>query len=672
MPKKKAKCEDDEQLEEPLVPLSNYGLTKIDDVEDKFNFRKDEIEKLINIISIQPKLEKNQYSIPIIVGKRGTGKSFLLKALQHQLHNRLTLANPYNEELFNINLTYIIQSCGDLNSIKQIINNEFLWALTTYNFIVIEDVDKLLKLNTFNNVGYIILEYINEMINTCYGGSNHCMGKTSMVNSYVPRIIFTCESKFYDNVCSAFHISKYFKRVDVKQLDKGQCEKIILNHINNEYGYNIKYQTKINLNDDNIKTMMNIIDNSDMFNDRKAPQKYIDGISLICTSVTNSKLSSAEMVDDNTALMQEFKELKTESEMYISSKEGFKNYVECLYNINSKKEELLESKIDINLTSEEIYKISKSLFNVSNSSELLTDKDTIDKIKNILKEKVIGQDDAIDSLLKAIRKSYIGLNEKNKTKGNFMFIGPTGVGKTHIAKTLANAIYGDDEEGLVTFSMNEFMNKEDVNKLLGAPAGYIGYNDNGLIYRKLKNKPHCIILLDEIEKAAPAIYDTIMQMLDEGYITSSNGEKTDITDCIVIMTSNVGAKMAKSTFNVGFNSKETLSDVKKDVINKSLNNRFSPEFLNRIDNICMFNSLNKKDLNKIYDLEITKYTDKLKAKTGIENITISKKMKNSIIEKTLKDDMGARPLKRYIEQDICNEVIERYMEDDSINEIKVN
>jgi len=279
-----------------------------------------------------------------------------------------------------------------------------------------------------------------------------------------------------------------------------------------------------------------------------------------------------------------------------------------------------------------------------------------------LKNKVIGQDDAINMIVRSIKRNRVGLKDPNKPIGSFIFLGPTGVGKTHLAKSLAEEMF-DSIDSLIRIDMSEYMEKFAVSRLIGAPPGYVGYEEGGQLTEKVRRKPYSIILLDEIEKAHPDVFNILLQALDDGELTDSMGRKVSFKNTIIIMTSNIGSRQLKDFGQgVGFNTssrKDNTDDHSKSIIKKALAKSFAPEFLNRIDDVIVFNSLKKEHINKIIDIEME---DILKRIMEIGySVKISGKAKDFIADKGFDQHFGARPLKRaiqkYFEDPLAEEII---------------
>ena len=275
-------------------------------------------------------------------------------------------------------------------------------------------------------------------------------------------------------------------------------------------------------------------------------------------------------------------------------------------------------------------------------------------LEKTMSKNVIGQEDAITKISKSIRRNRVGVKSSSKPIGSFMFLGSTGVGKTHLAKTLAKTLFGDPEK-IVRVDMSEFMEKHNVSKLIGSPPGYVGYDEGGQLTERIKNNPFSIVLFDEIEKAHKDVFNLLLQILDEGHLTDSFGRKVNFTNTVIIMTSNIGAKKV-SDFGggVGFTDDSNQEKVKDTIIKKSLKQQFSPEFLNRIDDIVVFNKLDDKSLKKIVQLELNTLNQRL-----LENsykISFDKTITDEVLKRNSEEGYGARPIKRII-QNLCEDFI---------------
>jgi ATP-dependent Clp protease ATP-binding subunit ClpC len=281
------------------------------------------------------------------------------------------------------------------------------------------------------------------------------------------------------------------------------------------------------------------------------------------------------------------------------------------------------------------------------------------RLNSTLKNKVIGQDSAIDTLSKAILRNRVGLKDPNKPIGSFMFLGPTGVGKTYLTKVLNNFMFPTNH-GLIRIDMSEYMEKYSVSRLIGAPPGYVGYEEGGQLTEKVRRNPYSIVLFDEIEKAHPDVFNLLLQVLDEGCLTDSNGRKVDFKNTIIIMTSNIGTRQVKEFGQgVGFATAARTADTSyaQGVIRKALQKNFSPEFLNRIDEIIIFEQLKQEDIIKIIDIELEKVLERIK-NIGFK-LNVTDLAKNKMATEGYDLQFGARPLKRTIQKYIENAISEK-------------
>tara|TARA_B100001173_G_scaffold32050_1_gene24917 strand:- start:1198 stop:3438 length:2241 start_codon:yes stop_codon:yes gene_type:complete len=385
-------------------------------------------------------------------------------------------------------------------------------------------------------------------------------------------------------------LSRRFQKIDVTEPSFDECEEI-LNGIKDIYEnyHNVKYT------DESIKSAVEL--SSKYINDRFLPDKAID------------------VVDETGALL----------------------------NINRKNEKVINvNKSDIEMTISKITKIPEQ-------SISLTDKKNLKNIEENLKRVIFGQDKAVETLSNAIKLSRVGLRDENKTIGSFLFTGPTGVGKTEISKQLSQ-ILGID---LVRFDMSEYMERHTVSRLIGAPPGYVGFDQGGLLTESIVKTPHCVLLLDEIEKAHPDIFNILLQVMDAGVLTDNNGRKSDFRNVILIMTTNIGAELL-SKRNIGFAESTNETDAMN-----SLNKLFSPEFRNRLDETIQFNYLDKNVILSIVD----KFLVKLQAQLDKRNveIVVSKKVINWIAENGYDKEMGARPMERFISQNIKKPLVDKLL-----------
>ena len=286
-----------------------------------------------------------------------------------------------------------------------------------------------------------------------------------------------------------------------------------------------------------------------------------------------------------------------------------------------------------------------------------------------LKKQVVGQDEAIDTIARAIRRNRVGLRDPNRPIGSFMFLGPTGVGKTLLAKRLAEFLF-NSPDALIRIDMSEYMEKFNVSRLVGAPPGYVGYEEGGQLTEKVRRRPYSVVLLDEIEKAHPDVFNMLLQVLDEGQLTDSLGRKVDFKNTIVIMTSNIGTRELKDFgAGVGFHTGEMTKERSDSVIRKALNRKFSPEFLNRVDDIVTFGSLDMEAIRQIVDIELQAFYERVEA-AGLK-LVITDAAKQYVANEGFDVQYGARPLRRSIQANIEDPLCEMLLREEGTTDATI-
>ena len=275
------------------------------------------------------------------------------------------------------------------------------------------------------------------------------------------------------------------------------------------------------------------------------------------------------------------------------------------------------------------------------------------KLEATLHKRVVGQEEAVTAVAKAVRRGRVGLKDPNRPIGSFLFLGPTGVGKTELSKALAEAMFGS-EESMIRVDMSEYMEKHSVAKLIGSPPGYVGHEDGGQLSEQVRRHPYSVLLFDEIEKAHPDVFNILLQVLDDGHITDSQGRKVDFRNTVIIMTSNAGAQAIIDPKKLGFNVKENAADDykrMKDNVMREIKLIFRPEFLNRIDEILVFHPLGKAEIKKIVGMMCRELTKRAKEQLGIK-LTIRESVKEYIAETGMDQKYGARPLRRAVQNQL--------------------
>ena len=387
-------------------------------------------------------------------------------------------------------------------------------------------------------------------------------------------------------------------------------------------------------------------------NDRCLPDSAIDVIDLAGAGLCLTK-TEPEMI---TSTRSRLNEISNEKKKYMNNGEW-----ELVEDLNKeekalnrkltdyKREQKKDNKNIVPITENDIAKVISDITGVPVTKLSSNEKTKIAHIDDILKESVIGQDEAVEAICKVIKRNKVGLGDKTKTMSNILMMGPSGCGKTLIAKKLAEEVFGD-EKSLIRIDMSEYSEKNSVSKLTGASPGYVGYENGGQLTEAIKNKQHCVLLLDEIEKADQEVYNLFLQLFDDGRLTDSSGQLVNFKNVIVLMTSNIGAKQA-SEFGKSIGFSTNVGNNKKAIIEKEMKSKFTPEFLNRIDQIVYFNSLTDDNLKGITELEIKKFAKRVK-QAGY-NITYTPKVVDFIYQKAVKQkEYGARPIIRFVQNEL--------------------
>jgi ATP-dependent Clp protease ATP-binding subunit ClpC len=445
----------------------------------------------------------------------------------------------------------------------------------------------------------------------------------------------------------------------------------ILNNIKNKYEehHNVDYT------DEAIEACVKLT--SRYMSDRFLPDKAIDALD---ESGSRVHITNIDVPDQITELETELEAVRATKNSVVKKqkyeeaaklRDDEKRLERSLADAQKKWEE--ESKLNREIVSEEnVAEVVSMMTGIPVNRIAQTEGNKLSLLPELINGKVIGQDEAVSKVVKAIQRNRAGLKDPNKPIGSFIFLGQTGVGKTQLAKVLAGELF-DNSDALIRIDMSEYMEKFAISRLVGAPPGYVGYEEGGQLTEKVRRKPYAVILLDEIEKAHPDVFNMLLQVLDDGFLTDSLGRKIDFSNTIIIMTSNIGARKLKDFgTGVGFGTaaqKQQESANARGVIENALKKAFAPEFLNRIDDVVVFNTLEKEDIDKIIDIELEKLLDRI-AELGYK-IKLTKKARSFIAEKGFDKQYGARPLKRaiqkYVEDAIAEEIIKsNIQEGDSI------
>jgi ATP-dependent Clp protease ATP-binding subunit ClpC len=620
--------------ETPILDNFSRDLTKIAE-EGKIDpviGRDKEVKRIAQILS---RKKKNN---AVIVGDAGVGKSALIEKLALMVYKGECPTNLLDKRIVSLDLTSLVAGTkyrGQFEErIKAILNE--LQQVT--NVVVFID-----ELHTMVGAGNSsgTMDAANILKPALARGEIQCIGATTF-------------DEYKKHLEKDAALVRRFQKIILKE--PTQTETIeILENLKSSYEVFHKVQYEDNV----VETIVNL--SNRYITDRQFPDKAID----VLDELGSEKRVNGRVPESIEKLKLEVEGIKEQKIQVVKNqkyeeaaklRDEEKKLISKLENEKEKwAESLKENKTPI--TVDDVYNIISEMTGVPITK--LDDKETekLLNMENLLSDKVIGQDDAISTISKSIRRNRVGIKDANKPIGSFIFIGSTGVGKTFLAKSIAELLFGDPEK-IIRVDMSEYMEKHNVSKLIGSPPGYVGYDEGGQLTEKVKNNPFSVILFDEIEKAHRDVFNILLQILDEGHLTDSFGRKINFTNTIIIMTSNVGAKRV-SDFGggVGFSTNSSVqqkADVKKSIIQKALKQQFNPEFLNRIDDIILFNSLEEGTLKKIIEIEISRLNKRLTDK-GYQ-ITFDKTVIDRIYELNTQEEYGARPLKRII-QNLCEDFL---------------
>ena len=631
--KSKSKTKLIDQFGTNLTNLAKEG--KLDPVVG----RADEIKRISQILS---RRKKNN---PVLVGEPGVGKSAIVEGLAQLIVDGLVPENLQNKKVISLDMGSLV-------------------AGTKYRGEFEQRLKGIVKEMEENSDIILFIDEIHTIIGA--GSAQGSLDASNMLKPGLARGTFRCigattleEYRKYIEKDSA--LERRFQKVVVDATTKSETLEIIKN-IRKQYEnhHNVTYT------DDALEACVNLSDK--YISEKFFPDKAIDVLdeagAMVHVNVTSSipvkivelnkkiKLSIVEKLDcishQKYEIAAEHRDNEKQWKLELETER------ENWSHDNSPHRGIVTQK-DVAEVVALMTKIPVDNVSIDENNKL---KFMADKVKKI----VIGQDDAVDKIVKSVKRSRIGINNHNKPVGTFIFSGPTGVGKTYLAKVMAKELFGS-EDAMIRIDMSEFMEKFSVSRLVGAPPGYVGYEDGGKLTEAVRRKPYSIILLDEIEKAHPDVQNILLQVLDDGVLTDSNGRKVDFRNTIIVMTTNAGSRKLKDFgTGIGFGISKSTQDAKNLVLKKELEKVFSPEFLNRVDDVVNFNSLSKENICGIIDAECKFLISNLKEK-GYD-IIISQSLKDYLVENGYDENYGARPLKRAIQSNIEDKIADAIIDEE--------
>ena len=637
--------------------LDNFGrdLTKmaVDGRLDPIVGRKKEIERVSQILS---RRKKNN---PILIGEPGVGKSAIAEGLALRIVQRKVSRVLFNKRIISLDLAALV-------------------AGTKYRGQFEERMKAIL--NELETNAHIIL-FIDE-IHTIVGagGASGSLDASNMFKPALARGELQC--------IGATTLDEYRTNIEKDGALERRFQKVIVDPTNIEETIEILQNIKERYEDHHNVTYTNdaleacVALTNRYMSDRHLPDKAIDALDEAGSRV---HINNINVPDNILELEKDLEDIKSEKGQVVK-KQRFEEAARLrdkerqievkLQKAKNEWEKELKSNKET-VTEENVAEVIAMMTGVPVQRIAEQETNKLIQMESELQSKIIGQDEAVTKIVKAIRRNRVGLKDPNKPIGSFIFLGPTGVGKTQLAKELAKEMF-DTADSLIRIDMSEYMEKFAVTRLVGSPPGYVGYEEGGQLTEKVRRKPYSIILLDEVEKAHPDVFNLLLQALDDGHMTDSLGRKINFKNTIIIMTSNIGSRQLKEFGQgVGFGTsakKAGANSHAKGVIEKALKKAFAPEFLNRIDDVILFNSLEKEDIHKIIDIELKALFSRVD-EMGY-NLKIDETAKEFIAEKGFDTNFGARPLKRaiqkYLEDTLAEEIINAHLEEEDTIKVSLD
>ncbi|WP_047547628.1 ATP-dependent Clp protease ATP-binding subunit [Psychroserpens sp. Hel_I_66] len=600
--------------------------------------REKEIQRVSQILS---RRKKNN---PLLIGEPGVGKSAIAEGLALRIVKRKVSRILFNKRVVTLDLASLVAGTkyrGQFEERMKAVMNEL-----EKNDDIILFIDEI---HTIVGAGGATgsLDASNMFKPALARGEIQCIGATTL-------------DEYRQYIEKDGALERRFQKVIVEPTTVEETIEI-LNNIKGKYEehHNVDYT------DEAIEACVKLTNR--YMTERFLPDKAIDALDEAGSRVHITNIEVPKQILELEQKLEEVKETKNtvvkkqKYEEAAKLRDDEKRLEKELAVAQEKWEEETKQHREI-VTEDNVADVVSMMTGIPVNRIAQTEINKLAELPNLIKGKVIGQDEAVSKVVKAIQRNRAGLKDPNKPIGSFIFLGQTGVGKTQLAKVLARELF-DSEEALVRIDMSEYMEKFAISRLIGAPPGYVGYEEGGQLTEKVRRKPYAVILLDEIEKAHPDVFNMLLQVLDDGYLTDSLGRKIDFRNTIIIMTSNIGARKLKDFGQgVGFGTSARsaqANDNTRSIIENALKKAFAPEFLNRIDDVMVFNALEKEDIGKIIDIELAHLIKRIKL-IGYD-LKLSKKAKDYIAEKGFDKDYGARPLKRaiqkYIEDALAEEII---------------
>lgn len=617
--------------------LDNFGIdmTKaaMENKLDPIVGREKEIERLAQILS---RRKKNN---PILIGEPGVGKSAIVEGLALRIIQKKSSRVLFDKRVIALDMASVVAGTKYRGQFEERIKAILNELSKNPNIILFID-----EIHTIVGAGGATgsLDAANMLKPALARGEIQCIGATTL-------------DEYRKNIEKDGALERRFQKVMVDPTTAEETLQI-LHNIKERYEehHNVKYT------EDALESCVSLTDR--YITDRNFPDKAIDALDEAGSRMHIANIQVPKAIQKMEAELNEVIEKKTEAvkaqkyELAASFRDSQRQLTAKLEEMETDWKARLKEQPET-VDAEKVAEVVSMMSGIPVQRIAEAEGKKLLAMKDNLKSAVIGQDEAVNKIVKAIQRNRIGLKDPNRPIGTFMFLGPTGVGKTHLAKKIAEELF-DSADALIRVDMSEYMEKFNVSRLVGAPPGYVGYEEGGLLTEKVRRKPYSVILLDEIEKAHPDVFNLLLQVMDEGHLTDSLGRKIDFKNTILILTSNVGTRQLKDFGKgIGFNSINTAGkEYSRGVLQKALNKTFSPEFLNRVDDIIIFDQLSKESIEHIIDIELEGFYKRI-AELGYK-VKLTQKAKDFLADKGYDIQFGARPLKRAIQNYVEDEIAE--------------
>lgn len=598
--------------------------------------REVEIERLAQILS---RRKKNN---PVLIGEPGVGKSAIVEGLALRIVQRKVSRVLFDKRVVSLDMASIVAGTKYRGQFEERIKGILTELAKNHNVILFID-----ELHTIVGAGNAAgsMDAANLLKPALARGEVQCIGATTL-------------DEYRKNIEKDGALERRFQKVMVEPTTSQETLQI-LNNIKDKYEehHNVTYTGEA------LEACVKLTER--YLSDRNFPDKAIDALDEAGSRVHITNITVPEEIEKLEEAVKDAgqSKLKAAQDQNFESAAAFRDKEQKLKQQLADEKAAWEKQLAtqrVTVDEEKVAEVVAMMTGVPVQRIAQAEGSRLREMAPHLKTEIIGQDQAIDKIVKAIQRNRVGLKDPNKPIGTFMFLGPTGVGKTHLAKKLAEYLF-DSADTLIRVDMSEYMEKFTVSRLVGAPPGYVGYEEGGQLTEKVRRRPYSVVLLDEIEKAHPDVFNLLLQVMDEGRLTDSLGRRIDFKNTLIIMTSNIGTRQLKDFGSgVGFRTREADKEYNHGVLTKALNKAFSPEFLNRLDDIVMFDSLDKEAIHKIIDIELRGFYRRI-ADLGY-GIEMTQAAKDFIAEKGYDPQYGARPLKRAVQKYIEDALADMIMD----------